>query len=515
MSDGILGGRSGVAETMIPPAGGDLVVDKPRENEGPVEVLMRLAAGVQVFRSEDGRIFGQVPLGGRHEIFALKGTTFRDWLVNGYFVDRHELPSDWAVRRVLRAVESFARFDTRVPPVFIRVGREHKGVRSVHCIDLGDSSGKAIEMGPDGWAVVDRPGAAFWRPEGLLALPIPGRLGSINLLKPFVNLNEPDFWLLVGWMAAAIRPDGPFPILVIHGEQGSAKSTLAKIVRLLIDPQSAPLVGEPESTRDLMVNAINGWLLAFDNVSVVPNWLADSLCRLSSGGGFAARALFSDVERSVIHAQRPIMLSGIDEFVRRSDLADRVVFLYLPPIPPTSRREDVEFWMSFHALYPRILGGLLDAVGGGLRELPSVKLTELPRMADFARFGEAVTRGLGSPAGTFITAYTENRRDASGAAIEDSPLGNYLLETVVGNGGLMALTQPPSAMLDMLSDGAGRRIARSPRWPKSPAMLTNELRRLAPQLRAHGIHVIFSRTHKSRLITINSRRGSGSSVDTP
>ena len=402
-----------------------------------------------------------------------------------------------------------------MPSVFIRVGRDGSASGSDYFVDLGDSGGKAIQVGPHGWAIVDRPGVAFRRPEGLLPLPVPSRDGSIELLRPFVNLDEPEFRLLIGWMAAALRPEGPFPILAIHGEQGSAKSTLAKIIRLLIDPQSAPLVGEPGSTRDLMVNAINGWLLAFDNVSVIPNWLADSLCRVSSGGGFAARALFSDAERSVIHAQRPVVLNGIDEFVRRSDLADRVVFLHLPPITSSSRREEDEFWKSFQELYPRILGGLLDAVVGGLRELPSVNLAELPRMADFARFGEAVTRGLGRPAGTFIAAYSENRKDASGAAIEDSPLGTHLLETVVGNGGFMALTQPPSEMLRMLSEKVGPRIARSPRWPKSPAMLTNELRRLAPQLRAHGIDVTFSKTHKSRLITVESRRRSGYSVGTP
>jgi hypothetical protein len=171
-----------------------------------------------------------------------------------------------------------------------------------------------------------------------LPLPMPSHDGSIDLLRPYVNLGKRDFRLMVAWLTAALRPVGPYPILAIHGEQGSAKSTLARILRLLIDPQSAPLLIPPKSTRDLMVTAVNGWLLAYDNISAIPAWLSDSLCQLVFGGGLAGRALFSNEERSVIHAQRPVILDGIEDFVRRGALTDRTVFLHLPPIDPTARR---------------------------------------------------------------------------------------------------------------------------------------------------------------------------------
>src|SRR5437868_12539524 len=106
-------------------------------------------------------------------------------------------------------------------------------------------------------------------------------------------------------MAAALRPVGPYPILALYGQHGSAKSTLARVVRLLIDPQAAPLLGEPRNTRDLMVSAVNGWLLAFDNVGVIPRWLSDGLCRLATGGALAGNSSWSG-ERALIHAQRPV-----------------------------------------------------------------------------------------------------------------------------------------------------------------------------------------------------------------
>ena len=414
---------------MLFPPGNNEIVENTEEGEGAVETLLRLASSARLYRSADGRLHARVPVGDRYEIYGLNSSGFRNWLTEGYFLDRGEPPSQWAIRRVVSLLEARAQFDGGTPSVFIRVGRDQDadGNVSAYFLDLGDPSGRAIKIRADGWTVVDRPDVHFRRPAGLLPLPMPSHEGSIDLLRPYVNLGKRDFRLMIAWLTAALRPVGPYPILALHGEQGSAKSTLARILRLLIDPQSSPLLVQPKSTRDLMVTAVNGWLLAYDNISVIPDWLSDSLCQLVFGGGFAARALFSNDERSVIHAQRPVILNGIEDFVRRGDLTDRTVFLHLSPIAPTKRRAEDEFWSSFHADYPRILGGVLDAVVGGLRTLPSVSLPELPRMADYAKWGEAVGRGLGWPSETFLSTYNANRKDATLPALEDSAVGNALL----------------------------------------------------------------------------------------
>lgn len=172
---------------------------------------------------------------------------------------------------------------------------------------------------------------------------MPSRDGSIELLRPFVNLTEGDFRLMIAWVTAALRPVGPYPILVLNSQQGTSKTTLARILRLLIDPQSCPLLSEPASTRDLVATAVNGWLLAYDNLSAITTWLSDGLCRLVYGVGFAGRAVFSNDERSIIHAQRPVILTGIDEIVQRGDLRDRCVFLHPPMILPARRRTEDEY----------------------------------------------------------------------------------------------------------------------------------------------------------------------------
>ena len=248
-----------------------------------------------------------------------------------------------------------------------------------------------------------------------------------------------------------------------------------------------------------MVTGHNRWLLVYDNISVIPDTLSDGLCMMSTGGAYAGRTLFSNDECSVIGAQRPVILSGIEEFVRRGDLSDRSVYLNLPPIDDADRRRAEEFWQAFHQDQPQILGGLLDAVAGGMRELPSMRLPKLPRMADFAAFGEAVGRALGWPDGTLLADYNDNRREATLTQLEDSLVASAVRRFADR---MQEWTGTASELLRGLTKLVSTRDAASARWPKSAGRLTNELRRIAPQLRMHGVSLTFERNRESRLITL-------------
>ena len=237
--------------------------------------------------------------------------------------------------------------------------------------------------------------------------------------------------------------------------------------------------------------------------SDVPRWLSDALSQLVFGGAVSGRALFTNDDRSFIYAQRPVLLSGIGDFVRWADLKDRCVFMRLPPIPPTRCRGEDEFWNAFQADRPAILGAVLDAMVGGLRELPSVHLAELPRMADYAIWGEAVGRGLGWEPGTFLSTYTDNRKEATLTDLLDSPLGNLLLRVAHK---ITGLAGTPARLHASLTRIVGKKVAASADWPKTSEKLGCELRRLAPQLRMHGMSVSFERRNDGRIITLRSER---------
>src|SRR5262249_61394425 len=99
-----------------------------------------------------------------------------------------------------------------------------------------------------------------------------------------------------------------------------------------MDPNAAPVRSLSREERELMIAANTGYLLAFDNLSNLPAWLSDALCRLASGGSFAVRQLYTNDDEVLFQAARPLLLNGIEDVVTRPDLADRGIFLTLSPI---------------------------------------------------------------------------------------------------------------------------------------------------------------------------------------
>src|SRR5260370_8776506 len=163
-------------------------------------------------------------------------------------------------------------------------------------------------------------------------LPLRERGGSIEALAPFLNLaSEIDFVLVVAWLLGALRAGGPYPVLAIAGEQGSAKTVLSKLLRALIDPSVAPVRALPRDERELFISASNGHVLAFDNLSGLLPWLSDTLCRLTSGAAFPTRPLLTDHDEILFAVARPVILNGIEDIITRPRLSDRAIPLTPSP----------------------------------------------------------------------------------------------------------------------------------------------------------------------------------------
>src|SRR5262249_48560272 len=292
------------------------------------------------------------------------------------------------------------------------------------------------------------------------------------------------------------------PLLAISGEQGSAKTVLSKLLKALIDPNTAPVRSLSREERELMIAANNGYLLAFDNVSGLPVWLSDALCRLASGGSFAVRRLYSDDEEVLFEAVRPILLNGIEDVISRPDLGDRAIFLTLAPIEEAQRRLESELWCDFEIARPRILGALLDAVAHGLRARGRVHLDRLPRMADFALWAAACETALW-PAGTFARAYGANRRTAVEGMIEADPVAACVRELIAERS---AWTGSAAELLRAANFSGDEVWKRSAGWPKTPRALAGRLRRAQTFLRTLGIEITFSREGRTgtRMIKLST-----------
>ena len=388
--------------------------DTIRRGPTQAEILIELARSAELFHTPDGTGFADLDISGHRETWPIRSKGFRRWIARRFFETTDGAPNSEALQSALNVIEARAHFDAPERAVHIRVAAFDNRLY----LDLCDETWRAVEIDSSGWRVIDDPPVRFRRAAGMQPLPIPVPGGSIDRLRFFVNVqSEADFVLVVAWALAVLRNRGPYPVLVLVGEQGSAKSTFSAILRRLLDPNTAPLRALPREDRDLFIAASNGHVLVFDNVSGLLAWISDTLCRLATGGGFAVRQLYTDQDEVLFDAARPIILNGIEDIVTRQDLADRALFLTLEPIPEERRRSEVELWAAFEAERPQILGALLDAVVEGLKRLPEINLPKLPRMADFAMWATACETALW-PAGTFWSAYCGNRDEAVEAVID-------------------------------------------------------------------------------------------------
>jgi hypothetical protein len=399
-----------------------------------------------------------------------------------------------AIRSALELFEARALFDGDQSPVNLRVAK-HRGRLY---LDLCDGAWRAVEIDASGWHVVDRAPAKFHRARGSQSLPEPERGGSLDQLRPFLNVDQQGWTLIRAFLVAALCPGLTYPILVAKGEQGAGKSTACRVINALIDPRTTALRGVPREVRDLTAAARNSWLVCFDNLSHLSEELADAACRLATGGGFGGRELYSDHDEAVFDATRPLVLNAIPDLgSARPDFLDRAIIVEFLGIKPEVRRDQGRFWREFEEARPQILGALLDAVGAGLRNLPAVKLEQLPRMADFAVWVAACEGALGLKRGEALEAYRANCSEARALALE----AVYEPLREVARAGFSGTS---SELLLRLTRLASDSLRRSRQWPKAPNALSNVLRRMAGSLRSGGIEIYFNRAdhHGRRLVSV-------------
>jgi hypothetical protein len=459
---------------------------------------------VALFHNGDGETFATIFVGDHQETWPTASRRFRRHLQRLYFRATQEAAKSSAIAEAQATLETQALYEGAQQEVYSRIAGD--GIDVVY-VDLCDERWRVVEISASTgtFRVLDDSPVRFVRARGMLALPVPEHGGNLLALRELVNLVDDGDWVLVlAWLVAALRPTGPYPILLVHGEQGTCKSTLVRILRRFVDPNKADLRAEPRNTRDLAIAANNGWIMAFDNLSSIEPWLSDALCRLSTGGGFATRQLYTNNEEAIFDSKRPVVLTGIEEIATRGDLIDRCISLELQPIAEAGRKTESEIWAALNASAGRIFGALLDAVAHALRAHRDLRLPVLPRMADFAIWATAAEAGLGLPTGAVMDAYQGNRAAANQTAVESSEIATLIM-ALVGQRGEWSGTAKD--LLQAVKGLADDWTTRAKAWPRTARGMAGALRRVAPNLRKAGMRIEFSRGaghDRPRVITMST-----------
>jgi hypothetical protein len=456
------------------------------ERRGPSQsaVLARLAEErYRLLSSDDGRPYA-VERDGPNVALPLRGKgALRPHLARIYADQtRGRVPSAAALTDALTVLEG--RAASKDPePVFLRLGQRDGEV----VIDLGTADGRCVVAGPDGWRREPRSPVLFRRTR--LTSPIPDPLreaDGLDMLRKLLNTEEKEFRLIVGWLVAALIPDIAHPILALRGEQGTAKSTAAQMLADIIDPSPAPLRTVPKDMKQWAVSASASWLVALDNVSQIPGWLSDTLCKAVTGDGYVDRVLYSDDDVTVLAFRRVIILTSIDPGALAGDLAERLLVIELQPILDADRRAESEVREAFADSRRAIAAALYGLLGQVLAKLPGLTLDRLPRMADFARVLAAIDEiQQWKTLGDYLSASTGIAADVLEGNAFASAVIDLMATMPRQADGTGTWTGTATALLDAVVTPE-----KPPKdWPKDATRAGGQLTRAAKALREVGIDV--------------------------
>jgi hypothetical protein len=453
------------------------------------DLIVDLATGrYELARSEDGEPFA-IERAGPNVARTFRGgrASLRAALAASFAESYGKVPPAQALIDALAVLEGRALARSR-QTLALRTGRLGDG--SV-VVDLGDESGRAIVVAPDGWRVLARSPITFRRSELIAALPEPTS-GEVSDLLRLLNIAPDDSPLVLAHLVGALLGIS-VPIILFRGPAGAAKTSAARALARTIDPSPAPVRAVPRDPESWAVTAGGSCVVVLDNVDSVPSWLSDALCRAVTGEGFLRRALYTDSAISVVAFRRAIILTGIDPGAMRGDLADRILAIDLSQIDERERRDETDMQDAFRTAHPAILAAVLDLTAAVLRTMPAIHLVRRPRMAAYGLVLATVDALLGTSG---LDRYMAQRGELQREAAEGDRIGSAII-----------------AWMELRADWSGTATElleaitpeRRPKdWPSTPRGLSGSLRRVAQPLEAAGLRVTFSQVGhgKRRMIAI-------------
>ncbi|TSC88008.1 MAG: Uncharacterized protein G01um10147_239 [Microgenomates group bacterium Gr01-1014_7] len=430
------------------------------ENESITKQVIKLVleSGAKLFHDQFNDSY-LAPTGNGQLVFRLKSKQAKSWLSYltwkyiGLSLSSHPLNS------TILTLEAMACYEGPQISLAIRVAKEGE----IIWYDLG---GKTIKITSEGWDIVEESPILFRRFPHQKYQIEPKSGNKLDELLDFINLERQadgrlsdEQLLTLCWLVFGLVPGLPHPALVLYGSQGSKKTTLHKILKELLDPSSIEVNGSQKNITEFVQTVSHHWFLVLDNMTYLPEWLSDAMCRVISGGGLSKRELHSDDDDILYNFRHIVGINGINLMIEKADLYERSLIFVLKRIKKF--KTEKLFWAQFEERKPYILGALFDTL---VKTLQIISTTPEPegefRMADFAHWGPTIAQALGYEANDFLKAYKANIYKQNKEALEASPVG--------------------LAVIDLMSD--------QDRWSGTPTELLSELDKIALKLRIDQDH---------------------------
>ena len=401
------------------------------------------------------------------------------------------------IKTAREALIALAEDCTDIKPVAVRI---HKDCDTLY-YDLWDGHNTIVQVSPNHKrrTILQQSSNFCFRRDGTMqAQVIPNFKANISdflkIITEFVNVVESQLILVAVYLCAAFIPDINHPILIVEGEKGAGKSSALRFFSKLINPVTKDLLVLPKDTTSLVTVLSNNYYVAFDNVGNISDEICNVLCQSVTGGCLSKRKLYSDNTEISLNLRRLVALNGISMHIRQTDLLDRTIMVYLKRISPDKRATEEDIEKSFSEKLPDILGCVFQILAKALEVYKSVNLQDLPRMADYAKYGyciaEAIKKGYGEE---FLKQYTENQRFATESTVGDNPVLDCVRHIVEKHGYWKgSMTELLHKMRTILTENyISGAIPKG--FPQNASSLSRKLKSLEPDLQILQIKINIGR----------------------
>jgi hypothetical protein len=461
----------------------------------------------------------------RHIVKLHKSKWFNLWVRKTYYETANDTLGNEVLNEVVDTLQAEALFDGPLKDLEPRFARDPNDP-NVYWYDLGNERWEAIRITPEGWSIVESKDTpiVFRRYAGQLPQAVPVREYPSDIFDQFMKLinikNDAGVRLCYEcYLISLLIPGIGKPVFGVAGPQGSAKTTCQELTKLAVDPSEVTTLTPPRKELELVQQLQHNPILYFDNLSHMPAWLSNALCRAATGTTSSKRELYTDDEDIIYKYKRAVGFNGIVLAANRADLLDRGFILEIEAVTDENRRQlEGDILPELERIRPQLFGFILHTLvkmlkmksGGG------IKLKSLSRMADFEIHGEMISRCLEHDPFEFVNAYRENKKIGTKEILENSSLANAVIEFMKSRS---AWTGYHSELLDELVTVAITKLKidthQDRGWPRGANILSRRLKELKSSLLQAGIQVFWADNPSENRTAINIVKSSPVSPVSP
>ncbi|MBQ2663715.1 MAG: hypothetical protein IJG16_06150 [Clostridia bacterium] len=357
--------------------------------EEKFEVVRQMLESCHLMTGNNNSVIITLPIDGGFRRVSIESKDFNTYVSHKFRKTTGKILPDKIVEEVKKDLY-YKQFQKDTSETNFRIKR----IGDTVYYDLNDKLLQYVKIDENGWEILEGNTDYFSYNPIETEQVVPKHGGDIDLLRKYVNFSDEGWILFKAYLVSCFYEGIQHPLMNVNGVWGSGKSTVAKLVKSLVDPAKHLLTDMPTAKKDFVVTLISSYYMAFDNLSKLTPKQSDMICKCITGGSASFRELYTDMGLVNVSYDALVSMNGISDVITRGDLADRTLYFESLIIDEDKRIPDSEFWKEFEKDKPYILGGIFDILSKAISLYPTIQLKKIHRLGDFHKLGCAIAKAM-------------------------------------------------------------------------------------------------------------------------